>query len=206
VKRKRISLALGLALTAIAVAAVVSRSPAVLARTNGVSVAAPIAEVSGAYQACQAHEELPRGTSAIRLSLEALLGPRVRLRVLRGRRELTGGEQAAGWSRQAVTIPVEALPQAATDVSVCFALTPKDETVRIKGVRARGRHGAAANSRIRIEYLRPGARSWWALAPSVLRRAAFGHATSGDWIVWAAIAGMLIVTAIVSYAVLREVA
>jgi hypothetical protein len=196
-----ISLAVGLALTAAGVVAVMSQSPAALARTNGVPVTGPIAEVSSAYQACQAHEVLPRGTTAIRLSLEAMYGPSVRVRVVRKGELLTSGSQGSGWSRQSVTVPVKPRARTFTGVSVCFAFAPKDELVDVKGSSpGPGVHAAA----IRVEYLRPGRRSWWSLASSVARRMSFGRATSGLWIVAAVAAAMLALTAIVSWLLIRD--
>ena len=201
---KRISLAVGLALTATGIGVVMAQSPAVVARTNGVSIRGSIAEVSSAYEACQSGEVLPSGTTAIRLSLEAMFGPTVRLRVLRDGVVLTRGTQAAGWSRQSVTVPVKALARTATGVSVCIAITPKDELVYLKGSPAAGAPSSQADGEIRIEYLRPGSQSWWTLASAVARRMSFGRATSGVWIVFAVVGAMLVLTAMVSWVAIRD--
>ncbi len=193
-----------MALTGVAVAVVMSQAPAVLARTNAVPIVSPIAEVSSAYEACQSGEVLPAGTSAIRLSLEAMYGPSVRVRVLRSGKTITSGRQSSGWSRQSVTVPVRPLPSTVAGVSVCFALAPRDELVYVKGSTAPGAAGSQAGGQIRIEYLRPGDRSWWALAPAVVRRMSFGRATSGVWIVFAVLAAMAALTGIMSLLVLRD--
>jgi hypothetical protein len=85
-----------------------------------------------------------------------------------------------------------------TGVSVCTALTPKEEVVHIVGSRAKGSNGAA-----RIEDLRPGSSSWWSLAPAVIRRMSFGRATSGIWVIVAVIIAMVALTALVCVTVLR---
>jgi hypothetical protein len=195
----RIALALGWVLLTVSIVAVMSRSPEVVVRTNAVPIVTPVAEVTGAYEACQADEVLPAGTRAIRLSLEAMYGPSVRVWVARGGRTLTSGSQGSGWSRQSVTVPVTPLPQTVSGVSVCYSLAPHDELVYAKGST---RAGAAPA--IRIEYLRPGSRSWLALMPSVARRVSFGRATSGVWIVLVVVAAMAALGLIVSWATVRD--
>ena len=191
----RIALALGSTLIAVGIVLVMSQSPLALARSNAAPIAGQIAAVSSPYEACQGHEVLPSGTTAIRLSLEAMYGPAVRVRVLRGGELLTSGRRTSGWSRQSVTVPVEPLPRTFAGVSVCFAIAPADETVDVKGsVGATGSHRGAE---VRIEYLRPGSRSWWSLAPAVARRMSLGRATSGVWIVVVAAAAMLALALIV---------
>jgi hypothetical protein len=201
--RVHISLTVGLTLAALGLGVVLSRSPAVVARSNDVPIERPIGIASKAFAGCQAEEALPSGTTAIRLALEAQLGPRVRVKVLRGRAVLTRGERAAGWSRQSVTVPVQALDRPVADVSVCFSMAPRNETVFFKGANVAGTTGPVLDGRIRIEYLRPGSRSWLALVPSLARRMSLGRATSGTWIVLAAAVAMLVVVAIASWLVVQ---
>lgn len=199
---KQVALAVGLLLTALGIGVVMSQSPPVVARSNGVAINALVAEVSSRYEACEGHEVLPRGTTAIRLSLEAMFGPSVLVRVLRDGQVLTSGTQASGWSRQSVTVPVKPLAHTITGAVVCFAMDPQDERVYVKG--SSSAPGSSAGGLTRIEYLRAGGQSWWALAPSVARRMSFGRATSGLWIVLAVAAAMLALTATVSWVLLRD--
>jgi len=208
--RSRISLAIGLTLTAIAIGLVLSRSPVVVARSNAVPIEGLIGSVSTASEACQAHEVLPQSTTAIRLSMEALYGPRVSLRVVRGGELLTSGERGSGWTWQSVTIPVRAVRRTFSNVSICFALVPRHEVVSLNGgpsARAPISLSGARSSEpigIRIEYLRPGSRSWWSLAGSVAERMGFGRATSGTWIAFVVLVAMLALTAGVSWLAVRE--
>ncbi|HEY3960202.1 MAG TPA: DUF2142 domain-containing protein [Solirubrobacteraceae bacterium] len=190
---------------AVALALAMSHSPPDVARTNAVPIDEVIAVAPPAFAACQGSEVLPRGTTAVRLSLEALLGPRVTVRIVRKGAVLSTGERAAGWSKQSVTVPVRALRRSVANVSLCFALAPHDETVNIKG-KAAGRRpdGSVTGGRIRIEYLRPGKRSWWGLIPMVARRMSWGHATSGVWIVLAVLVTMVALAAIVSLLLVRD--
>jgi hypothetical protein len=197
---KHIALGVGLVLIVIGIGIVMAKSPPVVARSNAVPLEAALAEVSTAYEACQADEVLPSRTIAIRLSLEATFGPTVRVRVLHDGVTLTSGAQAAGWNRQSVTVPVRPLPRTVAGVRVCFAMSPKDETVRING----STRGGPAGQAIRLEYMRPGHRTWWALAPSVARRMAFGRATNGVWIVLVVAAAMVALAAIVAMVAVRD--
>jgi hypothetical protein len=220
----RISLTLGLALTALAIGIVLTRSAPMVARTNGVPIEGTVKAMTSAGEACQQHELLPHGTTAVRLSLEALSGPRVTVRVMRGDELLTGGEQSSGWTRQNVTIPVRSLPRDASHVSVCFALAPKDETVDLdggrsaralvatRGARAGGPPGTAylppvarpSSAAIRIEYLRPGARTWWSLAVQAARRMGLGRAPSGTWVALMVLAAMVTLVVVVSWLLVRR--
>jgi hypothetical protein len=203
--RARISLAIGLALTAIAIGLVMSRSPRIVARTNAVPISETIsATASHPVAACQGNEVLPRGTTAVRLSLEALMGPRVVVRLIHNHALLSTGEQAAGWSRQSVTVPVKPLRRSVANVSLCFAMAPHDESVRIDGKNGTSPSGAAVGGRIRIEYLRPGKRTWWALASGVIRRMSWGRATRGVWIVLVVLATMVALAALASLLIARD--
>lgn len=196
---KRIALGVGLAFIAICLVIVMAKSPPVVARSNAAPLEGAIAEVSSAYAACQGGEVLPSGTTAIRLSLEAAFGPAVSVRVLHDEKTLTDGTQAAGWNRQSVTVPVRPMARTVAGVSVCFAISPQEETVRVNGSKA-----GPAGQRIRLEYMRPGHRSWWALASSVARRMAFGRATNGLWIVPAVAAAMAMLVAIVGWVAVSD--
>jgi hypothetical protein len=202
--RRQFTLAVGLTVLAIAIVAVMSRSPAVVSRTNATPIAGPVATVSHDFETCQDNELLPAGTTAIRLSLEALLGPAVLVRVSHRGTVLVSGSVGAGWSRQSVTIPVRSLRRAVADTSVCFTVAASDETVYAKGAPDAAAPDAGTDGRIRIEYLRPGRRSWWALAPSVARRMALGRAPSGMWVVFGVLSAMLVLTAIVAWLAIRE--
>jgi hypothetical protein len=224
--RTRISLIVGLALTALAVGIFIFRSPPVLAGTNAVPIEGTLRAMTNAGEACQEHELLPAGITAIRVSMEALSGPRVSVRVLQGGVLLTSGEQASGWTRQNVTIPVHSLPRAVRPVDVCFALAPENETVDLDGGRSAhaliasgganpggvGLAGAVylpllarpSSAALRIEYLRPGARTWWSQAVQVARRMGLGRAPSGTWIVLAVLVAMVTLVAIVSWLLVRR--
>jgi hypothetical protein len=230
--RTRISLTVGLALTALVIGIVMSRSPTVVAGTNGVPIEGTIRAMTSPGEACQEHELLPHGTTAIRVSMEALSGPRVSVRVSRGGSLVTSGEQGSGWTRQNVTIPVRSLPRTASPVSVCFRLAPNDETVDLDGgptVHPLIATGGAAASRtvgasaggpsgavylaplarpemaaLRIEYLHPGARTWWSQAAQVARRIGLGRAPSGTWIVLAVLVAMATLVVVVSWLLVRR--
>ena len=202
--RARISLAIGLSLIAVAIGVVMSRSPPVVARTNGVPIDETVATASNFVEACQGGETLPHGTTAVRLSLEAYLGPRVMVKIVHNHKSLTTGERALGWSRQSVAVPVKSLQRSVANVSLCFAMSPRDETVKIKGKREAGLTGSVTGGRIRIEYLGQGHRSWWRLVPSVVRRMSWGRAENGVWAALAVLVMMVTLTAVVSVLIVRD--
>ena len=133
----RVGLAVGLALSAIAVAIVLSGSPPVLAGTNGVIPVPypPLASVPGGGRGCQADETVPAGSSAIRLSLEASAGPRVSVAVLSGGRTIAHGASVEGWLGRVVTVPVTPLERTVHNATVCFSFAGAKERVSLLGVR-----------------------------------------------------------------------
>ncbi len=182
----KIALAVGLGITAVAIGVVLSGAPPVVARTNGVIETTKLASTSGGASACQAGETLPRGTSAIRLSLEAVIGPRLTVRALSGARVVTAGTRGAGWIGGSITVPVRPLPRPAANVVICVSLEPTRQMLALNGaptaaaVAAKSRAGTLPG-RMKIEYLRSGRSSWWSLAPAVVEHMGFGHAVSGVW-------------------------
>jgi hypothetical protein len=205
----KVALGAGLALVAVAIALVLSGSPPRVASTNSVPFARRIAFSLGGASVCQASETLPAGTSAIRLSLGADLGPKVTVKVLAGERTATHGVRGAGWAGGAVTVRVKPTQRQLDDATVCFSFTGANEVVSVWGMRTHRKlaaissHGALAG-RVRIEYLQPGRSSWWSSALSVARRIGLGRAWPGTWVVLLVMLLMLATGAIVLWLSLRE--
>jgi hypothetical protein len=198
----RIALAVGLALTAIAVGVILSRSPITVAGTNSVKAQQAVAYMHTSETGCQEGGTLPRETSAIRVSMLANIGPKVSLRVLEGSRVVTQGEHPAGWGEdETVTVPVRPIPHAVRDVVVCTTVGPAIEFLQLNGIRATSASREAsglAGVKLRMEYLRPGSESWLSLSVSISRRLGLGHAAPGTWIVF------LLLTLVIAVAVLAS--
>jgi hypothetical protein len=205
----KIAIALGLALLAISIGLTLTRSPPLLAGTNSILVATKVASTTRSASACQANEVLPANTSAIRLSLEATLGPRVTVKASSGRQVVTYGERPAGWTGLGVTVPVKRVPQSTSGVKICFAFGVENERVSIFGQTTSAKVAATGGEevlpgRMRIEYLRSGHSSWWSLASSVSRRIGLGRAWAGTWIVLLLLTLMVTVATLTSWLVLQE--
>jgi hypothetical protein len=200
----------GLALLAIALVITLSGSPLVVTHTNAILADEPILEAESGSNACQAGEALPAGTTAIRLTLVAAVGPRVSLSVLSGARVLTSGVTAGGWTSGAVTVPVKALPNAAAPVRICFKLGPSAETVQLGGLRtsattaARNLSGVPLPGRFTVEYMRRGDSSWWSLAKTAARHMGLGRAPSGTWVALLVLLLMGTVLATASWLIVKE--
>jgi hypothetical protein len=206
----KIALAAGLTLLAIGIGLTLLHSPMSVAHANGVPLEEDeIATTNKSATYCQAHELLPGGTSAIRISLNAFTGPRVRLVVTSGGQSITGGERGSGWTSRVVTVPVKPLPRTVSGVTVCVSFRLRDETISVFGrttPRATAAHDGrqTLRGRIWIEYLRPGERSWASLVPSIARRMGLGRAAAGTWIVLLALALLAAVAVLASSLVLEE--
>ncbi len=197
----------GLLLGAIAIAITLSRSPLTVARRDTSSVTA-VLTAHNKTTICQAGESIPRGTSAIRLTLDTFTGPRVTVTVSAHERIIARGERGSGWTGGAVTVPVDRIPEEVRDARVCF--TPYlngDETAALsvsasKPAAVEGTRTLPGHAR--IDYLEPGHSSWWSLAPEVARRMGLGRAASGTWIVVLAIALMAGVVVLSARVLIRE--
>jgi hypothetical protein len=207
--RVRVALAVGLTLVAGAVGVVLSRTPLTVAGTNSVIASPDKVFAKGGASTCQQQSgALPKGTSALRISLSANQGPSVSVKVLSGSTVVAQGERGSGWGiQETVTVPVNTTTSTVTNPLICVRLGPAVENVEVDGavthtISASGEPGSYV--KLRFEYLRPGDSSWWSLASSVARRMGLGHAPSGTWIVFLLMALMLAVVTLTSRLLLRE--
>ncbi|HXN39980.1 MAG TPA: hypothetical protein VN892_18260 [Solirubrobacteraceae bacterium] len=224
----RLALGAGLAAIAIALVLVLSGSPPAVTRSGAPLVHTfDFGRTSVRSTICQAGEVLPRDATAIRVWLEAVIGPRVEVDALSGGRVITRGARGSGWTAGSVTIPVRPVPRTASRVTVCVHVAHGREAIGVQGVRtsaavaAFDRQGPMARAadaraptyregplpgRMVIEYLRVGNSSWWSLARSVARRMGLGHAGSGAAIPLLAAALMIAVAIAMSRLILKEIA
>jgi hypothetical protein len=208
--RVRLILAVALGLVALTVGMTLSGSPVVAVHTNSVLAEGKIAETVSNAAACQAGEVLPKDISAIRLTLFSTAGPAVGVRALSGTRVLTRGAVGSGWTGGSVTVPVAPVRHATSGVRICFNLgTTKEKVVMVgsptpRAIAARSSEGQALSGRIKIEYLRAGRRSWWALAQTVARRMGLGRAPNGTWIALLVIALMGTAVALTAWLTVKE--
>jgi hypothetical protein len=208
---RRVKLAFGgsLLLGAAALVITLSHSPIAVARVND-KEQVTLGAVHQSTSACQSGEVLPRDTSAIRLQMFALTGPRVTVAVLAHGHVIANGERASGWTGGSVTVPVNHLATAQLGVTLCFALFMNgDEELLLAGEQTNEARAARARTealpgRIGAEYLRPSSSSWWSLAQPVARRMGLGHAWSGTWSSLLVLTLMVGVTLLSSAVVFRE--
>jgi 4-amino-4-deoxy-L-arabinose transferase-like glycosyltransferase len=167
--------ALGLVAIAVAVALVGLRSERHLQGTNHVRAIAAIAPLAPGQTVCQRGEVVPAGTGGIRLRATGDGSP---LTVSVGGARGT----ARGWSSGSVDVD---LPETTTRrvTTVCIenrgagALTiaggpPAPSPAGADAAEPASIDGARLGGRARIDYLRPHAESWWALAPTLAERIA----------------------------------
>ncbi len=108
------------------------------------------------------------------------------MKVLAGSRVIARGTTPPGWSDASVTVAVQPLSRTVAPVRVCFAMTQMNGKVAMRGTPAGGARAARSTEgplpgRMGIEYLRPGASSWWSQATAVAHRLGLGRAASGTW-------------------------
>lgn len=207
--RVRIALAVSGILLVLAIAAVLSRSPPVVAASNGVPATghAELELTGGNTSSCQPVGTVPRGTSALRISIGAGAGPRVRVEVLSEGLIVTRGELPPGWGLAAAAdVPVKPLTRDARDALVCTSLGPDVGPLKALGTprASSGEDTLLSEIELRVEYLRPGSSSWWSLASSIAYRMGLGRAVSGTWITFLALALMVAVGVLAARLVLAD--
>jgi hypothetical protein len=204
-------LAVGLALLSLAIGLAMLRAPMSVAGTNKVA-GQPEELLTGTSRSasyCQAHETLPRGSTAIRIWLDAIYGPRVSVLVTSDGRMIASGQRGAGWTGGSVTVPVRPLSQTVSGVVVCASFRLRDETIVVQGNTAPAASsaydgGEAIGGRMWIEYLKPGELSWASLIPTVVRHMGFGRAAAGSWVVFLALALVACIAILTARLVSRE--
>lgn len=194
----------GLAVMAVAVGIVLSRPPLTVAGTNGVPARLAVSFIRTAERTCQAGGTVPQGTRAIRVSLSANTGPKVGIKVYSGTTLVTEGEHEAGWGiDETVTVPVRRVPRTISEARICTSVGVPVEPLQINGSTVRTSSGAIA-AVLRLEYLRPGRRSWLSLAGSVARTMGLDHAPAGTWGAYLVVFVMLVIAFLASRLALRE--
>jgi hypothetical protein len=204
-----IVLAVGLASIAVAIAIVLSHSPLVVAGSNSISTNQYIELEKGDLSTCQPSGAIPKGTSAIRIGVEGIgMSPAVSVRILTGSRVFREGKQVAGkGATPNVTVHVKSLAHALAGAQICTTVQPTGESLRFYGKPtgpASHSPNPLQNAELKMEYLRPGARSWWSLASSVTYHMGLGHAPSGALSVILALALMLAVVVLAMRLTLKE--
>ncbi len=204
----RVALAVGLVALVAVLVVVLSQSRLSVAGSNSVAAQHELTSLPGGSKGCEEAGTLPAGTTAIRVSLGANVGPTVNLQALSGPVVVAQGKRGAGWGFAAsTTVPVKRVSQTINTDRVCVALGADSYRIIFYGssgyvTTVTGQRGVAR--RFRVEYLRPGHRSWWSLASYVAHRMGFGHAPSGTWVVYLLIALMITIATLASRLILRE--
>jgi hypothetical protein len=199
-----------LALIALALGLTLNHSPARVAGSDGVLVNDRLASTtSSGIVACQAGETVPASTTAIRLSLDTVVGPTVAVTASAAGATITSGTRSSGWGAWEVTVPVSSVAHTTTGARVCFKLGQlRGQSLTILGQRTRAAIAATGAGqplagRMRIDYLAPGAEPWSSHIHGIIRRIGLGRAWAGAWIAWLVLALMLAITALTSWWTVR---
>ena len=109
----RVALAVGLVALVTVLIVVLSHSRLAVAGTNSVAAQRELTSLPGGSKGCEEAGTIPAGTTAIRVSLGANVGPKVTLQALSGQQLIVQGERGAGWGFAAsVTVPIKRQSQA----------------------------------------------------------------------------------------------
>jgi hypothetical protein len=159
---------------------------------------------------CQSGEVLPANVSAVRLTLIAYVGARVRVRAYSGSRLLTEGRRGPDWTGTSVTVPVAPLARAASQVKLCVGIGPNTQPISVRGIGSGPSAVLVASppqplrGRLGVEYLAAGRGSWWSRALAVARHMGLGHALHGTWVVLLIAALMAALGSLAIWLLLRE--
>ena len=207
-RRVKVALASGLLLLAIALLLVLLQSPISVAGSNGTPLhEGEIALIRHDASLCQGGEELPSGTTALRIWLGALTGPSLHLDVVSSDRVIRRATRPAGWGGRSVTIAIQRLPHAVRNAEICVSFAIRYEGIAVFGGPAARPLAAREDAkplsgRFVVQYMRPGNRSWVSLASLVAAHLELGRANPGAWVVVATIALLAAIAALASGLVL----
>jgi hypothetical protein len=205
---------LGVGLVAIAIAAVVVLSQRAQ-RRSGTNLTADygyVIPLQAGEQLCEPGELLPGDTAGLRLDASSggRPGPLLVASVVDPHaRTVATGMLRAGWQTGQVTIPLTRVARTLAGATVClvdrgtqpvaFGGSVPDANFYV----ALG--GKPLSGRMRIEYMRPGRESWFALIPTLGYRLSLAKADFvRHWAVFAAILAMLVAIAVALRTVVRE--
>ena len=170
------------------VALTLSRSPPRVVRAVG-RAELILSSTTNSGETCQPDEVLPAGVSALRITVAAYFGARLRVTAYSGSRVLEEGTRGGEWTGTSVTVPVKPLSHTAKHVKLCVHVGPNSEPIFFAGSTALAQEaavtgeGAPLAGRLGVEDLAAGQGSWWSRALSVARHMGIGHALSGTWVV-----------------------
>jgi hypothetical protein len=205
----KLTFAVGGVLLVIVCAYVLTRSPLKVLRAG----APPRVVLTAFYangEACQPNEVLPAHASAVRLSLVAYVAAPIHVTAYSGSQVLTQGSRGADWTGTSVTVPVKPLNYSASDVTLCFSLSPNSQAIYLFGSEVpaaeamRISTGQQIPAKLDVEYLAVAKGSWWSRILPVARRMGLGRAFSGTWIVLLIAALVAAVAALAGRLTLRE--
>ncbi|HEY4809454.1 MAG TPA: hypothetical protein VIH71_00205 [Solirubrobacteraceae bacterium] len=183
----KLTLVVGVAVLIGVVAYTLTRSPPRVLRA-GLTPQTVLSPLEGAGEACQGDELLPAHTSAIRLSIVAYIGARMRLTVYSGSQILTEGSRGPDWTGTSVTVPVKPLARTVSNVKLCVDVGPNSEAIYLFGRETPPAQalsvptGGRLSGRLDVAYLGSGKGLWWSRVLTVARHMGLGRAFSGTWI------------------------
>ena len=195
-------LAIAVAVLAIGLFAALGHTQPRRSGSNGARPSAVIATAGGGRTLCQPGTTLPAGTASLHAQMTAgeAPGPQVLVTVRQGARVLDRVPVAAGWSGTELVAPIARTARDYEGVEVCVSVARGGGPVAAIGDRAPPGTGALTldgrpvGASMRIDWYRPGAESWWALASTVMARIGRGHGGwGGPWVAWVAL--MLVLAA-----------
>ena len=208
-RRAKLALAGGLVLLLLAICVVVSRSPLEVAGTNSVPAPNTTEFLRGNQTLCVSGGTVPPNTTAVRIPLQANVGPRVSVSVSSVSGIATTGTREAGWgAATSVVVPVAPTAKPIPESRVCVTPGP----VRYIAVNATAPTSASPTGQklstegLHLEYLRSSGASWLSLAPSIAYHLGLGRAPSGPWVVFLLLALAVIVVSLAVWLAFRDIA
>ncbi len=182
------TLVVGAVVLAIGLAAALSHASVRRTGTDDVVITAIVGRLHGAHRLCQGEERIPAGTAGLRMALVPGSEPHAAISASVGTEAGTVATASdVRWDGDSIVATLR--PRIRSDVAgqVCAQIRTRTRggEVGVFGRPAEAPLSATADGvpiqgRMRVEYLQPRAESWWAFAPTVIRRIGLGHAWTGS--------------------------
>ncbi|HEX4483914.1 MAG TPA: hypothetical protein VH081_09005 [Solirubrobacteraceae bacterium] len=207
----RVVVGVGLLAIAIAAVAILAQRAQRRSGTNLTADTGYVIPLGAGEQLCEPGELLPGDTGALRLSASSGASPGGRLRASVADAQgltVSTGALAPGWRTGVVTIPISRIARTLPGALVC--LLNEGARISLGGSVPDANFyvvlgGKPLSGRMRIEYMRPGRESWFALLGTLAYRFSLAKADLvRHWAVAAVIVLMLIAIVLTTRVILRE--
>jgi hypothetical protein len=211
-RARRLTLAVGLVLIASGIAATLAQDAERRTGTNGIPATVFLGRMEPGNTLCQTDERIPGATAALRFTAVSTsqAAPQLTVTLAHGGVVRAKSSDARREGKDAIVVPFARPLDARALAEVCVRVHASEQRAYgFMGVETYLGEGASKDGQplpgaMHIEYVSADGGSWWAFAPTLVRRLGRGHAWSGAPVVALAVLLMLTPIALSAWQLSRD--